>query len=304
MNGLELARGYFTDCGLPMLERDFPDLLPFLAVGLFGSGSECFGYDDGLSRDHDFEPGFCLLLPEEELVDRRREFLLERAYAALPGEYGGVQRQRLAPVGGARHGVMRTEDFFRRALGAPNGVLSTAQWLTLPTNALAEATNGEVFLDNFGELTAIRARLARFPEDIRRKRLAGQLWLMGQAGQYNLPRCLRRGESAAARLCCAEFVKAALAAAFLLAGRYQPYYKWSFRALRALPTLGALAQPLEALLSESDTALVEAVSAAVLTEARAQGLCSAETELEAAAYEVNTGIRDGEIRTMHLLAGI
>ncbi len=54
MQGLELTRLFFEECGRPMLEEQFPDLLPFLAAGLFGSGSECFGYDDEISRDHDF----------------------------------------------------------------------------------------------------------------------------------------------------------------------------------------------------------------------------------------------------------
>ncbi len=56
MTGLELSRAYFEEYGMPMLEEQFPDLLPFLAAGLFGSGSECFGYDDEVSQDHDFEP--------------------------------------------------------------------------------------------------------------------------------------------------------------------------------------------------------------------------------------------------------
>ena len=79
MNGLELSRAFYDQHGLPMLERDFPELLPFLAIGLFGSGSECLGFDDAVSEDHDFEPGFCILLPEEDVVDRRQAFLLERA---------------------------------------------------------------------------------------------------------------------------------------------------------------------------------------------------------------------------------
>ena len=78
MNGLELSRAFYEEHGKPMLEEQFPQLLPLLAVGLFGSGSECFGYDDETSRDHDFEPGFCLFLPDESVVDRRTAFLLER----------------------------------------------------------------------------------------------------------------------------------------------------------------------------------------------------------------------------------
>ena len=159
MNGLELSEAFFEECGRPMLEESFPSLLPYLAVGLFGSGSECFGYDDLLSRDHDFEPGFCIFLPGEELVDRRSEFLLERAYAKLPKEFRGFRRAVLSPVGGARHGVFRTADFFLRKLGTADGLLSVQQWLSLPEQALAEATNGQLFFDPCGELTRIQTVL-------------------------------------------------------------------------------------------------------------------------------------------------
>ena len=94
MTGLELSRAYFEEYGMPMLEEQFPDLLPFLAAGLFGSGSECFGYDDEVSQDHDFEPCFCLFLPEEELVSRRSAFLLERAYAKLPDSFRALRGRR------------------------------------------------------------------------------------------------------------------------------------------------------------------------------------------------------------------
>ena len=66
MNGLELSRAYYETFGRPMLEERFPELLPKIAVGLCGSGSECWGYDDAVSRDHDFEPGFCIFLSEED----------------------------------------------------------------------------------------------------------------------------------------------------------------------------------------------------------------------------------------------
>ncbi len=313
MTGLELSRAFFADCGLPMLERDFPELLPFLAAGLFGSGSECFGYDDALSRDHDFEPGFCLFLPEEAVVDRRSEFLLERAYAKLPREYGGFPRALLLPVGGARHGVFRTADFFRRAVGSPNGALTAEQWLSLPEQALAEATNGALFFDNWGEVTRIRETLAYFPEDIRLKRLAGRLLLAAQAGPYNYRRCLSHGETGAAQLAAVEFADSASAAAFLLEKRYRPYYKWRFRALRELPKLSALAEPLERLLSTDNSparasekeALIEGVCAALAAEVRAQGLAESESDdLEKLAYAVNARLRDAGLRNLHILAGV
>ena len=136
MKGLELSRAYFRECGLPVLREQFPDVLPQLAFGLAGSGSECLGFDDEVSRDHDFEPGFCIFLPGEDEVGRRTEFLLERAYAKLPKEFMGLRRAMIQPVGGARHGVIRMENFFLEKTGTPDGLLSADQWFTVPRRDL------------------------------------------------------------------------------------------------------------------------------------------------------------------------
>ena len=100
MNGIELAREYYLQFGEPMLKRDFPALFAHLAAAKVGEGSDCFGFDDALSRDHDFEAGFLLLAPDG--TDRGTLFALERAYAALPAEFMGVRRPKVAPPGG-RH---------------------------------------------------------------------------------------------------------------------------------------------------------------------------------------------------------
>lgn len=307
MNGLELSRGYYEEFGKPMLETDFADILPYLAAGLVGSGSERYGFDDEISRDHDFEPGFCIFLPGEEVVDRRRAFQLERAYAKLPKEYGGVKRAPISPVGGSRSGVLRTAEFYANAIGTPDGALSVEQWLMLPDYALAEAVNGEVFFDNYGEFTRIRETLAQMPEDIRRKRLAGNLLIMAQAGQYNFARCYRHGEAEAAQLACTRFVEAAMRVAFLLHGRYLPYYKWSFRALRQLD--GALAERLSLLLRSNDAeeqyTVVETVAAEIIDALQAQHLTAAICgDLEKHAYSVNDKIADGALRNLHILAAV
>lgn len=313
MKGLELSERYFHEYGLPMLRAEFPALLPHLAAGLLGSGSECFGYDDGISTDHDFEPGFCLFLPGEDVIDSREAFRLERAYAALPSEFCGYRRAALSPVGGNRHGVIRLADFLGERTGSPTGELSLREWLHLPEQSLAEVTNGRVFYDGPGALTAARRRLSYFPEDVRLKKLAGHLLLAGQAGQYNYPRCLARGDTAAAQLSVIELVRHTLSVIFLLNATYEPYYKWCFRAARALPILGELAGDLEYLISSGNAgeegarkqALAEEIAARVARAVREDGAAAhTGTALEGYAHAVNSRIRDGELRNLHILYGV
>ena len=313
MKGLDISRAFYREYGEPMLRERFPELVPLLAAGLFGSGSECYGYDDEISRDHDFEPGFCLFLPGEEVVDRRTAFMLERAYASLPKAFMGVRRAMVSPVGGARHGVLRTADFMREKVGSADGELDLRTWLSIPEYALAEAVNGEIFADPYGEVTAIRARLRKRPEDVRLKKLAGQLLIMGQSGQYNYLRCLAHGETAAAQLAVVEFVQSAMAAVFLLNDVYQPYYKWSFRAMRALPKLSITAELSEYLLTTDNEEktrgekyeVMEGIAADVIEELQEQGLTRAVCgDLEKHAYSVNDRISDAQVRNMHVLAAV
>ena len=313
MNGLELSERFYRECVRPMLSEQFSDLLPQLAIGLFGSGSECYGFDDAVSTDHDFEPGVCILLPGEDAVDRQAAFRLERAYAKLPKEFLGFRRSAIAPVGGARHGVLRTAEVFSDKVGAPDGILTLQQWLTVPAHALSEATNGKLFFDGLGEVTRIREGLSRYPEDVRRKKLAGHLLLMAQAGQYNYTRCLKHGETGAAQLAVTEFVRHMMSAAFLLNSVYEPYYKWSFRAMRALPRLSLLAETAEYLLTtdnepeiaETKYDMIEDAAADVIDALQEQELTKAICgDLEKHAYSVNDSIADGEIRNLHILAAV
>ena len=312
MKGLELSRAFYEAYGKPMLD-EFKEIMPYLAAGMFGSGSECLGYDDDISKDHDFEPGFCIFLPGEDVIDRRTAFLLERAYAKLPREFMGFKRSLMQPVGGARHGIFRTDEFFNEKIGSPDGSLSLSGWLTVPQQALLEVTSGEIFFDNYGEVSKIREKLEFYPEDIFLKKLAGQLLIMAQSGQYNYKRCIGHGETAAAQLAAFEFVKSAMAVIFLLNQRYMPYYKWSFKALRELKKFSELSETLEYLISsgngknicEEKYILIESISSDITAELINRGITKASCgDLEKHAYSVNDGIEDSELRNMHILAAI
>jgi hypothetical protein len=296
-----------------MLQEQFAHILPNLAVGLVGSGSECYGYDDLTSQDHDFEPGFCIFLPGEDIVDRQTAFQLERAYAKLPNEFMGMKRSRISPVGGNRHGVIRMDEFFLAKTGSSDGELTPEQWFAVPEYGLLEATNGAVFADPYGQFTAIREALHYYPEDIRRKKLAGHLLLMGQAGQYNYNRCIARGETAAAQLAMFEFVQSALHSIYLLNCTYMPYYKWSFRGLKDLPQLNTLGEHLEYLISSGNAPqeakvkaeMIENICSAIADELRLQNLTDLQNaELERQAYALNDTIKDHIIRNLHILHGI
>ena len=313
MQGLELARKYYDMYGAPMLREQFPELENVVAVGLCGSGSECFGFDDDVSHDHDFEPGFCLFLPDESVVDRQTSFRLERAYAKLPREFAGFRRALVSPVGGSRHGVLRTADFFTEKCGVPGGDLTAAQWLSVPSYALAEAVNGEIFRDDYGEVTAIRQKLCEMPQDARLKKLAGHLLLMAQAGQYNYARCLAHSEKGAAQLAVCEFVRSTIAVVFLLNRRHMPFYKWSLRAMRSLPELSELADTMECLLTTDNDEpmdavkqeLIEDTASAVIDALSRQSLTDAICgDLEKHAYSVHDRIADPALRNLHILSAV
>ncbi len=308
MKGLEISRSFYDEFGAPMLSA-FTDVLPYVAVGLCGSGSECGGFDDEISRDHDFEPGFCIFIPDESTVDRKTAFALERAYAKLPKEYCGLTRLAVSPVGGSRHGVIRTADFFTEKVGSPDGVLTVERWLRTPQYALFEATNGAIFSDNYGEVSRIRRALLSMPEDVTKKRLAGNLLIMAQSGQYNYMRCISHGETAAAQLAVFEFCKAAVEVIFLLNGRYMPYYKWCFRALRELPLLSSGAESFEFLittentpdLSETKYFMIEEIASSVISVLQQRDLTKAICgDLEKHAYSVNDSIDDPNIRNLNI----
>lgn len=307
MRGLDEARQLYLQRGAQLIHERFPEYEGCIAVGLCGHGSECFGYDDELSRDHDFTPGFCLWLTAED--DRLIGVELSRAYRELHIE----RAQKRSELAERSRGVNRIDLFFRRYTGSDGAPQSWEQWLYLPSYALAEASNGQVWRDELGEFSRQRELIRTgMPEDVRLKKLAARAALMAQAGQYNFTRCIKHGQQGAAMLALTEFVKAASDMIYLLNRAHMPYYKWAFRGMEELGALSDMRPALEfLLLGENDeeglnvkAGVVEDICAAVIKELQKQRLSHGNWDyMEPHAFEITEHIQNPQIRALHIMEG-
>lgn len=310
MKGLEQSRLYYERYVRPMLEQHFPEWTDCIAVGLAGEGSECLGFDDELSQDHDFSPGVCLWFPRR--MAGKLEAPLRTAYAALPKEFPGCAASSVNPERAGRIGPQTNEGFYERMIGRSSPPVSDLDWLCLPEKFLSQAVSGTVFTDPLGEFSAVREQLLTFyPEDVKKKKVAANCAIMAQAGQYNYPRCVQRRDFGAAYLACGEFIRAALAALYLLNDRYMPFYKWAFRGTDGLAVLPSLAEELRVLSSLSDiTAFrtkqerIEGVCQTVAAELASRGwTASGDTFLQAQAEELMRSIRNPKLQTLPIMMG-
>ncbi len=306
MRGMEIAEKYFEEYGLKTVMSACPAAA---AAGLVGEGSQCFGFDDEISRDHDFGPGFCIWLPARDFD--RHAAKLQALYETLPREFMGLSTDNIQDK--SRVGVMETGKFYFKYIGLSEPPRTNRQWLFLKETGLAVCTNGKVFRDETGEFTAFReALLAYYPEDILRKKIAARAAIMSQAGQYNLLRCLDRGDRVAALLALAKFTEASLSMVYLLNRKYMPFYKWAYRGARDLPKMqpaikkiGELCRSLEvgeaslAALRAKAFELTEFICAETAGELNLQGFSGCGSAfLQEHLGEIMGGIRDPEIRAL------
>ena len=307
MKGLEEARKFYEEAGAEMISRNFGDFENRIAVGLVGHGSECFGFDDQTSRDHDFETGFCIWLTKDD--EEKVGFRLMRAYDKLVKSVNGERADRVVENG--FQGVFVTGDFYRRYTGCDGAPKTWQDWLYTNSAYFAEATNGEVFRDDLGEFTKIRNEILHgMPEDVRIKKIGSCALKAAQSGQYNYARCLAHGEEGAAMLALFEFVTNAIELAFLLNRKHCPYYKWALRSMDGLDKFAELKQPLEYLLTADNDkagqsvkkAIVEDISLALANEINAQFDLGVEGGfLEPYAYAIQKRIKNSDIRNLHIV---
>lgn len=321
MKGLELSQRYYEAYGRKMLEEKFPALKGRAAAGLVGQGSECLGFDDGISRDHDYGPSFCLWLTEEDYRKYGQE--LQKEYDSLPGAFEGTEARKVSAHGGGRVGVLCIPAFYYGLTGISEAPGNLLDWMKLPEEGLCAVTNGRVFEDPLGEFSRIREGfLSYYPEDVRIKKIATRAAQMAQSGQYNYARAMKRGEYVAAALALGEFIKNTISMVYLLNRKYMPFYKWMRHGMKELPLLPEIGDILDLLVqtgnqseawigagpedylytlnaNDQNVVIIEAVCNIILQELTAQGLAEGEDNfLENHTEEIRGKIQDEVIRAL------
>ena len=279
--GMELCREYYEVYGKPMIEKEFPEYADKIAVGLVGEGSDCFGYDDEISKDHDWGPDFCMWVTEETYQEIGQK--LQKAYEQLPAEYKGYRRT-VSSRGTGRRGVMTVDGFYKRLLSVTAGeekqetlFVNTVDWRMTTDAALAAAVNGEVFRDEEGVFTEIRRQLKKgYPEKILYLKLAESVARFSQTGQYNYDRCMKRGDKLTAQIMLTDCAREAMKLKHYLEGKYPPHDKWLKHSLEQLTGGKELSELLEKMMKivNSPKDIIEEIASVLITELYAKNYIS------------------------------
>lgn len=295
LKGMSLAREYYESFGKQMIHEKFPEYENRIAIGYVGEGSDCFGFDDLLSMDHDFGPGFCLWVTEEtyQKIGSR----LQEAYEQLPSSLHGITRGQ-SVFGEKRTGVQTISGFYQSITGYSKGPHTLEEWLLTEEWKLATATNGCVFHDPEGIFTNIRCYLlsARYDCSISQearesylRKLSQELITFCQYGQYNYERLIKREDKPGARLCANHALEAAVHIIYLLNHRYSPHDKWLFYGSHQLPVLQKTTHDILSIYGAEkiEKKQFETIAAAIVAELNHQQITeSRDTYLQEQAFEI------------------
>jgi hypothetical protein len=245
--GLELCRRFYHDIVAPILAAHFPQL-PYAAARI-GAGSDVLGFDTPMSTDHDWGPALTLFVREQDAALAPQ--IKAALDADLPETFLGFAV--LVPHGAqhpgepvtAQHRVVATtlRRFVRNQFAHElDAELMPADWLTISSQKLRECTAGAVYHDEPGELTALRSRLAWYPDDVWRYMLAAGWTRIGQE-EHLVSRAGYVDDEIGAAVIGARLVRDVMQTCFLIERQYAPYPKWfgsAFAGLACAPELSPL----------------------------------------------------------------
>jgi hypothetical protein len=251
---LRLAGEFYAEVVRPLLDEEFPALR--YAAALVGPGSEVLGFDTARSTDHDWGPRLQVFL-DDDGAGPQAGAITAMLGRRLPAAFRGYQVAfpvTREPDGAARHRVQVS------GLGAwlsghlgfdPRRGVTVRDWLAVPSQRLAEATAGDVFHDEPGELSRVRAALAWYPRDVWLYVLSCQ-WMRISQEEAFPGRCAEAGDELGAAVVTARLVRDLMRLWLLMHRRYPPYSRWLGSAFARVPGTAPLAASLASALSAAD----------------------------------------------------
>ncbi len=280
MQGIELSRRFYADIVAPWVNEVAPELEH--SAALIGYGSELLGFDDEMSKDHNWGPRVHLYVSPESFGTYAHRLVREFS-AVAPTQFEGEPigwRNRPHPpangkeaAGALEHGleVHTLEETLEWLLGVRSVEdLPPKHWLGFAEQRLLAFTAGAVFRDDSDRMTKARQRLAYFPDDIWFYKIACQ-WRRISEEQAFVGRAGQAGDDLGSRVVAARLVRDIMWMAFLLSRTYAPYSKWFGTAFSRLALAGELTPHTElALRAENWQERGEALAAAYLVLARRQ----------------------------------
>jgi hypothetical protein len=215
VRGIDASRGFYTDVVAPLL-----DGVPH-AAGRLGSGSDVLGLDDEMSRDHDWGCRLTVLVDADVVteLDARLERELPESYDGMPVRFPTSWK----PEGGHQVHIDSVNGFTRSRLGLLP--VDAIDWLLLTGQSLLEVVAGPVFHDETGELTAMRSRLAWYPEDVEQYVVRSQ-WVRISEELPFIGRTLDRGDELGSRVITRRLARDVMHLTLLLERQWSPYPKW------------------------------------------------------------------------------
>lgn len=245
LDGKTLSRMYYEEVVKPLIEKDFPELIGAYSAGLFGEGSDAYGYDDTASRDHDWGPGVILLINNNGFYDQYgqqlRDALIKKAreiedFHGFTPDISSVEKGRRGVFGlhsyfSALIGKELTDHLIFRPANIDPGYLYD-MYAAVPEYSLSAAVNGEVFEDPDRLLTSVREGIKEFyPKELRIRKLMQECAMFSQNAQYNYLRSKRRNDSLTADMLLFEGMKNAMRIAHIIADVFTPHDKWMKKSL-------------------------------------------------------------------------
>ncbi len=239
MKGLRLSELFYEQIVRPFFKLELSTQeFESLAFGLVGPGSECLGFDDELSQDHDWGPRLIVWVPDDTSKDNVARY--QALYDELDPHCSGYGFSHKKDTAAFRWGVHPIGGFFSSVLGYGHSPKTELEWIVVKEEALSLATNGKVFYDGPGLVTAFRSSLlSYYPHDVWLKKLSSRCALMAQYGQSNLLRSYERKDALGMGYELAMFAREAAMLVYLLKKHYRPYYKWLYLGLEGLGDLGS-----------------------------------------------------------------